>query len=504
MDDKQSEGSAEKGRVLTGVSGLDDVLLGGLTPNRLYLVEGAPGTGKTTLALQFLLEGERRGEAGLYVTLSESEEELREVATSHGWSLEGVSLFELVPEGGIDPEQEQSVLHPSEVELGETTRRILAEVERAQPRRIVLDSLSELRLLAQNALRYRRQILGLKHLFAGRNCTVLLLDDRTAEWSDLQLHTLVHGVITLEQIAVDFGAERRRLRVVKMRGTKFRGGYHDFVIDTGGLSVFPRLVAGEHHRKFSDDAVSTAVAGLDALLGGGLSPGTSVLIMGPSGVGKTTTAVCCMLAALERGERAVFYLFEEGSATFFTRTANLGMNLRPHVEAGLLTVHQVDPAERSPGEFAAMVRRSVEEERARIVVIDSLNGYFQAMPDERFLVLQIHELLSYLGQEGVITLVILAQHGLLQGIGSEVDVSYLSDAIMLLRYFEIAGEVRKAITVVKTRIGDHERTIRELHLGRDGLRIGDVLREFQGLLTGTLAYHGNLGSLLSAEPAPRD
>lgn len=504
MDSQQSEGSPENGRASTGISGLDEVLIGGFSPNRLYLVEGSPGTGKTTLALQFLLEGRRRGEAGLYVTLSENEEELGAVAASHGWSLEGLSIFELVPEGGIDPEQEQSVLHPSEVELGETTRRILAEVERTQPRRIVLDSVSELRLLAQDALRYRRQILRLKHLFVGLKCTVLLLDDRAAEWSDLQLHTLVHGVIALEQIAVEFGAERRRLHVVKMRGTKFRGGYHDFIIDTGGLFVFPRLVAAEHHREFTGERVSTTVAELDALLGGGLVPGTSALLMGPSGVGKTTTAVCCMLAALERGEPAVFYLFEEGSATFFARAANLGMNLRPHVESGLLAVHQVDPAERSPGEFAAMVRRSVEEKGARVVVIDSLNGYFQAMPDEKFLILQIHELLSFLNQEGVITVIILAQHRLLQGVRSEIDLSYLSDAIVLLRYFEIAGEVRKAITVVKTRTSDHERTIRELHLGPDGLRIGDVLRKFQGLLTGTLSYQGDIASLLSAEPAQED
>ena len=483
------------GRAGTGIEGLDDILGGGLTRDRLYLVEGTPGTGKTTLSLQFLLEGAARGEAGLYVTLSETADELRAVAVAHGWSLDGLSLFELVGDLGLDPDSEQTVLHPSEVELGETTREVMQQVEELRPARVVFDSLSEMRLLAQNPLRYRRQILALKGFFSSRRCTVLMLDDRTADPTDLQLHSIAHGVISLEQAPRDYGAERRRMRVVKMRGIKFRGGYHDFVLDTGGLTVFPRLVAAEHHLPFDATPVSSGNAGLDELLGGGLVPGTNVLLSGPSGVGKSTTAICCVLAALERGERATYYLFDEGLGTFMARSAALGMDLRPHIEAGRLTLRQIDPAELSPGEFACRVRAAVEEGGCSFIVIDSLNAYLQSMPGEQFLLLQMHEMLSYLGQRGVKTLLILGHHGLVGDIRSDVDLSYLSDSILLFRFFEAAGKVRSAVSVVKTRSNAHERTIRELKLSFGGLQVGEALTDFEGVLSGLPAYKGTVSML---------
>ena len=489
-------------RASTGVPGLDTLLGGGLTPHRLYLVEGTPGTGKTTLSLQFLLEGLRVGEAGLYITLSETAEELRAVAATHGWSLDGLSLFELVNEAGLDPESEQSILHPSEVELGETTREVMARVEELRPARVVFDSLSEMRLLAQNPLRYRRQILALKQFFSTRRCTVLVLDDRTADPTDLQLHSIAHGVISLEQAPRDFGAERRRLRVVKMRGMKFSGGYHDFNLDKGGLTVFPRLVAAEHHKDFASTPVSTGNAELDLLLGGGLVPGTNVLLSGPSGVGKTTTAVACLIAALERGDAATYFLFDEGMGTLLARSAALGMDLRPHINAGNLVVQQIDPAELSPGEFACRARSAVEEAGSTFLVIDSLNAYIQAMPGEQFLILQMHELLSYLNQQGITTLVILGQHGLIGEVRSDVDLSYLSDALLLFRYFEASGEIRTAVSVVKSRTSAHERTIREFRLGPSGLKLGEALRDFEGVLTGLPSYKGQIAMLGgSAGPA---
>lgn len=482
-------------RASTGVPGLDEILCGGLTPQRLYLVEGTPGTGKTTLALQFLLQGDRVGESGLYVTLSETAHELRAVAASHGWSLDKLTIFELVNEIGLDPDSEQSVLHPSEIELGETTRGVMQKVEEVRPVRLVFDSLSELRLLAQNPLRYRRQILALKHFFASRHCTVLLLDDRTSEPGDLQLHSIAHGVISLEQMPRDFGSERRRMRVVKMRGVKFRGGYHDFVLDTGGIVVFPRLIAAEHHRDTGTALKPTGSIELDMLLGGGLGPSTNTLLSGPSGVGKTTTAVHCMMAALERGERATYYLFDEGLATLMSRSASLGMDFRPYLESGQLKVLQIDPAELSPGEFSSRVRLAVEQEGSCFIVVDSLNAYMQAMPGENFLLLQMHELLSYLNQQGVTTLLVLGQHGLIGDINSDVDLSYLSDAILLFRYFEAQGQVRTAISVVKSRTSAHERTIRELRLDSSGLRIGEALTDFKGVLTGLPSYSGRIAML---------
>jgi len=485
----------------TGVAGLDDILGGGLTPDRLYLVEGTPGTGKTTLGLGFLLAGAACGERGLYVTLSETESELRAVAITHGWSLEALNLFELVPEGGFGEDQEQTLLHPSEVELGETVRNVIAKVDELTPRRVVLDSLSELRLLAQNPLRYRRQILALKHYFSTRSCTVLVLDDKTAEAGDLQLHSIAHGVISLEQTLSGFGAQRRRLHVVKMRGTKYRGGYHDFAIESGGLRVHPRLVASEHRALFNEAPFLTGSGKLDDLLGGGLVPGTATLLTGPAGVGKTTTVVQCMVAALKRGESAAYFLFDERLPTLLTRSAALGMDLERFIASGALDVRRIDPAELSPGEFSALVRDAVEGQGARVVVVDSLNAYLQAMPDEQYLVLQMHELLSYLAQHGVVSLLILGQHGVMGDIRADIDLSYLADTVMQLRFFEAEGEVRQAISVIKTRTTRHERTIREFRIDSGGLRVGEPLRDFQGVLTGVPTFRGATGELLPGTQA---
>ncbi|WP_131113544.1 ATPase domain-containing protein [Lichenihabitans psoromatis] len=489
-----------KARVSTGVSGLDNILGGGLTPDRLYLVEGTPGTGKTTLALQFLMEGIRQGESGLYITLSETEEELRAGAATHGWTLDGVTVSELVTEDGLDPNQEQSILHSSEIELGETTGRLIDLVTTLQPRRIVFDSLSEFRLLAQNPLRYRRQILALKQFFANRKCIVILLDDRTSEPTDLQLHSIAHGVIRLEQHAQDYGSERRRLQIIKMRGTKFRGGFHDLNIETGGIVVFPRLIASEHHADFVAVPLGTGSNQLDALLGGGLLPGTNALFSGPSGVGKTSTAVSCMTAAIRSGKQGVYYLFDEGRATLLERAAHLGMDLGTAIEAGKVDLRQIDPAELSPGEFANHVRRAVEEDGANFVVIDSLNAYLHAMPGQKFLLLQMHELLTYLNQLGVVTILILGQHGIVGDVRSDVDLSYLSDTILLFRFFEAQGEVRKAVAVVKSRAAKHERTIREFRLTSTGLEVGKALRDFEGVLSGLPSYRGEQ-PMLGQEPS---
>jgi circadian clock protein KaiC len=473
-----------------GIADLDNILGGGLTAHRAYLLEGTPGTGKTTIALQFLLAGARAGERGLYITLSETVAELREVARSHYWSLDEIELFELVGQDGLDPESEQSILEPSEVELGETIQGVMECVDRLRPARVVFDSLSEMRLLAQNSLRYRRQILALKQYFSTRQCTVLMLDDRSSDPGDLQLHSIAHGVITLEQTVQDYGAERRRLRVIKMRGVKYRGGYHDFVIETGGVQVFPRLIAAEHHRPFSGDLVSTGVPELDQMLGGGLATGTNTLLNGPSGVGKTSTAIRCGVSAIERGDKAAYYLFDEGLATLLARAKSLGMDLEPHIESGQLQISQIDPAELSPGEFATRVRRAVEQDGVRFVAIDSLNAFLQAMPGEKYLLLQMHELLSYLNQQGVITMLVLGQHGLIGDVGSDIDLSYLADGILLFRFFESRGRVFKAVSVAKSRVTAHESSIREFGLGARGILVGPPLVDFEGVLTGLPAYRG--------------
>ena len=470
----------------TGVPGLDDVLGGGLTPGRLYLAEGTPGSGKTTIAMQFLMEGVRLGEAVLYVTLSETAEELMGVAQSHGWDLDGVQIREMLPaQESLSPEEQYTVFHPSEVELGETTIRILEDVKRINPKRVVFDSLSELRLLAGNSLRYRRQILALKQFFAGRNCTVMLLDDMTATEHDLQVQSISHAVLRLEQINPDYGNARRRLLVLKYRGQAFRGGYHDYKIVRGGMIVFPRLVAAEHVETQLQIKMPSGLQELDDLLGGGIERGTSTLLVGAPGTGKSSVAVQFAVAAAERGECAALFIFDESIATLRTRTEGMGMPISAHMAAGRIRVRQVDPAELSPGEFVHEIRAAVTEHKATVVVIDSLNGYLNAMPDERFLIVQLHELLTFLGQSGVATLLIGAQTGLIGSqMQSPVDASYLADAVVLLRYFETQGEVQQAISVMKKRGGQHERSIRSFKLTADGISLGPPLRQFRGILTG--------------------
>ncbi len=481
--------------VATGIPGLDDVLGGGFTPNRVYLVEGNPGSGKTTLALRWLLEGERLGEKGIYVTLSETKAELASVARSHGWSLAGINILELVaPESELEPDNQHAMFQPSEVEMSVTTKAILAEVERTKPRRIVIDSLSEMRLLAQSPLRYRRQILALKQYFIGRECTVFLLDDMTSETEDLQLQSIAHGVVSLEQLSPEYGTERRRLRITKLRGQRYRGGYHDFNIETGGLDVFPRLVAGEHVNGQKRGLLKSGNKEMDALLGGGLQFGTSAVLIGPAGAGKSTLAIQYALAAARRGERAAIFAFDERLETILERTTGLGMDITKYLGSGHITIQPIDPAELSPGEFAHLVRRAVDGEGgkpgAKVIVIDSLNGYLNAMPEERFLTAQLHELLTYLGHKGVVTFLVVAQHGLVGSMQSPIDTTYLADTVILFRYFEAMGEVRQAISVLKKRSGKHERTIRELSLGADGIAIGQPLKDFQGVLSGTPTYRG--------------
>lgn len=473
-------------RCQTGVPGLDDILNGGLIPHRLYLLEGTPGAGKTTISINYLREGVSQKERCLYITLSESREELLAGAASHGWDLDGIEILELIAdEQELDGEQEVTMYHPAEVELTATMRKVLDAVARVNPARVVFDSLSELRLLAQNSLRYRRQILALKQFFTGRKTTVLLLDDLTSETTDLQLQSIAHGVITLEQLAPVYGAERRRLRVVKFRGTDYRGGFHDFSIEPGGVVVFPRLVAAEHGEAFPRERIESGVTALDALLGGGPDRGTSTLLMGPAGTGKTTVAAQFVAAAAQRGEHAAIFTFDESAATLEARTAALGIELTEGRQGGQVRVQQVDPAELSPGEFAHMVCQSVERDQARVVVIDSLNGYLHAMPDEHFLTAQLHELLSYLGRQGVTTLMVVAQQGVLgMNMGSPVDTSYLADSVILFRYFEHAGKVKKAISVMKKRSGAHEESIRELRFGPGGIHLSEPLTQLRGILTG--------------------
>ncbi len=483
-------------RVSTGNRGLDDILGGGLDAERLYLYEGHPGTGKTTLAMDFLREGARRGERVLYITLSETERELRLVASRHGWDLDGVEVAELMPpESVLDESQEITLLQPAEIELGETTRMILDRVVAIDPTRVVIDSLSELRLLAQSPLRYRRQVLALKQFFANRNCTVILLDDMTSQDNDLQLHSISHGVVLLEQLAIGYGSERRRLRVMKMRGIGFRGGYHDMKIVAGGLEIYPRLVASDHHAVFCGERAGSGNRELDALLGGGLDRGTNALISGAGGVGKSSLALAWAMAAAARGERSAIFVFDEGRGTIEARARALGFDLAGALDAGLVMLQRIDPAEMSPAEFASIVCCRVENDQARVVVIDSLNGYLNAMPDGRFLILQMHELLTYLGQQGVVTLLV-AQDGMERPTEAPLDINYLSDAVLLLRYFEHGGRMRRALSVVKKRSGDHERTIREFQLGARGLVLGEPMREFSGLLSAAPAYLGGSETLL--------
>ena len=485
---------------LTGIAGLDDILVGGLKRNRVFLLEGNPGTGKTTAALSFLLAGAAAGERTLYVTLSETEVELRDTAASHGWTLEDVDIFELVPpENLLDDRQQQSLLYSSDLELGETTRLILEAVERTQPSRVVIDSLSEIRLLAQGSLRYRRQVLALKHYFAKHGATVVLLDDLTSDAADKTVHSVAHGVVRLEELAPEYGAERRRLRVTKYRGRRFRGGYHDFAIKTGGLEVFPRLVSLEHKTTFDRKPLPSEVAGLDELLGGGIERGTSCLVLGPAGTGKSLLVLTFAAAAIRRGEKAALFVFDEEIGLLTERTRAFGIDLAALRESGDLIIEQVDAAELSPGEFSARVRECVTVTGARTIVLDSLNGYQASMPEEHHLLLHVHELLQFLNRQGATTFLTVAQHGLVGEMRSPVDVTYLADTVLLLRYFEAMGQVRRAISVVKKRAGPHERTIREYEIGEGGVTLGEPLNQFQGVLRGVPTFVGAQAHVLERQ-----
>jgi len=475
-----------------GIEGLDDVLGGGLPRNRVYLIQGDPGVGKTTLALQFLLEGARLGESSLYITLSETKEELAMVAESHGWDLGKIHLFELSSMAeSLQGETETTFFHPSEVELNRTTQAFLEEVERVKPVRVVFDSLSEMRMLAETPLRYRRQILQLKQFFAGRKCTVLLLDDCSAGARDLQIESIAHGVFSLQRSSPEYGIARRHLVIQKIRGVKFREGNHDLIIRQGGLVIFPRLVAAEHHVKFKRESFSSGIKELDALLGGGLDRGTSNMFMGPPGTGKSTIAIKFALAAARRREKVFFFIFDETIGTLLNRARQLGMAIDSHVESGLIQVQQIDPAEISPGELAHRIRHAVCTDHTRMVIIDSINGYLNAMPEERYLSLQLHEMLAFLNQQGVITIMVLAQQGLVGAMQTTVDLTYLADTVIMLRYFEARGEVKQALSVIKKRSGHHERTIREIKMGKNGIEVGQPLTGMQGVLTGTPSFLEN-------------
>lgn len=478
-------------RVSTGVDGLDHVLCGGLPAHRLYLLEGDPGVGKTTLALQFLLAGVAAGERALYITLSETEDEIRAIADSHGWSLAGLAMFELSAlEQQIRIDAENTIFRASDVELTETTQALLRRVDEVTPDRVVFDSLSELRLLAQSALRYRREVLNLKTYFSTKQCTVLLLDDRTSDPGDQQLQSLAHGVISLHQRAPDYGGDRRRLRVTKLRGAQFRSGFHDMQIETGGVRVFPRLVAAEHHAAFERMPVPSGVAALDSLLGGGIDRGTSTLLIGGAGTGKSSIMAQYATTAAARGDRAAIFAFDELRDTAIHRADALGMAMSGHIAAGRIVLQQIDPGELTPGELVHRAIELIERDHVRFIALDTLNGYLQAMPTEQHLYIQLHELLSYLGQRGVTTMLVLAQSGMVGAMHSPVDISYIADNVLLLRYFEAEGRIRKAISVVKKRTGPHENTIRELSLGSHGIEVGAPLAEFQGVLTGVPHFHG--------------
>jgi len=487
----------------SGIWGLDNILSGGFSRGHLFLVEGAPGTGKTTVALQFLLEGLNAGEKCLYITLSETARELREGAASHGWSLDGgIEVFELLPpESLLDSDQQQSLLYSSDLELGETTKQIFEVVERSRPDRVVLDSLSEIRLLAQSSLRYRRQILAIKHYFAKFDTTVILLDDLTADVADKTVHSVAHGVLRLEELAPNYGAERRRARVIKYRGVKFRGGYHDATITTGGMNVFPRLVASEYRSNFKRTKMSSGIAEFDQLLGGGVETGSSTLVLGPAGTGKSLVAIIFVIAAIKRGEKAALFVFDEELGLLFSRMKGLGIDLEAMQRTGALHIEQVDAAELSPGEFAHLVRMRIDKDDIKAVVIDSLNGYQAAMPEESSLVLHIHELLQYLNRRGAATFMTVAQHGLVGDMKAPVDVTYLADTVVLLRYFEALGSVRRAISIIKKRTGSHEATIREYRIDNRGLTIGAPLEGFQGVLRGVPVYVGEGRPLLQEQIA---
>jgi len=483
---------ASKSKDRTGVPGLDDILLGGLAVGRVFLLEGSPGTGKTTMAMRFLLEGAEAGEQGLYITLSETAPELLATAEAHGWTIdEKTEIFAVVPpESLLDADQQQSLLYSSDLELGETIKLIFEAVERSKAQRIVLDSLSEIRLLAQSSLRYRRQILAMKHYFARHGATVLLLDDLTTDTLDKTVHSVAHGVIRLEEMTPDYGGERRRLRVVKYRAQGFRGGYHDFVIRAGGARVFPRLVASESRRTLSRGRIATGLPAFDGLLGGGIEQGTSTLLLGPAGSGKSTLAWQFVAEAVRKGDKAAMFIFDEELGLLVDRAKPLGFDFAAMQATGLLQITQLDAAELSPGEFAHSVRLAADDPAMKTVVIDSVNGYQASMPQENALILHMHELVQYLNRAGVSTFLTVAQHGLVGETKSPVDVTYLADAVILLRFFEAEGSVRRALSVIKKRGGRHEDTIREFWID-GGLHIGEPLVAFQGVLRGTPSYPGD-------------
>ncbi|SRR5581483_25606 len=485
----------------TGIEGLDYILGGGFPRNRIYLIEGHPGSGKTTLGLQFLLQGRRQGETALCISLSENREELELVAKSHGWSLEGIELYELEKlEDQFKPETQYTVFHPGEVELSYTTNQIRRRIEEVKPSRVVFDSLSELRLLAEDPLRFRREMLGFKQFLADRKCTTFLLDDVEYQTAEPQVRSIVHGVVLLERIPAEYGAPRRRLSVVKMRGVKFHDGSHDVAILTGGLQVYPRLAHAEERAARLRDQFSSGIAELDQLVQGGLDRGTSTVVIGPAGCGKSTLATLYAFRAVQKGERAACYLFEESRETFLDRARGFGMDLERHTEAGHLLVQEVDPAEMSAGEFSQKVREAVAKQNTSVVIIDSLNGYLNAMPSERYLLMHMHELLSYLARQGVLTILIVAQYGLLgHTMQTPIDITYLADTVIVLRYFEAGGEVKQALSVVKKRKGNHERTIREMRFTASGIRIGQPLHQFQGVLTGVPTFTGSDTDILADE-----
>lgn len=488
-------------KAATGIEGLDDILAGGLSRGHVFLLEGEPGTGKTTVALQYLLAGARAGERSLYITLSETERELRQGALSHGWELdEHIHIFELTPpESLLNAEHQQSLLYSSDLELGEATKQIFEVVERFKPTRVVLDSLSEIRLLAQSSLRYRRQILAIKHYFVRYDATVLLLDDLTTESLDKTVHSVAHGVIRLEELTPAYGAERRRVRIVKYRGQKYRGGFHDFSILEDGIHVFPRLVAAEHRSDSVRSQLSSGIPEMDQLLGGGIETSSSTLILGPAGTGKSLITMIFAAAAVARGEKAALFIFDEELGLLFERMKNIGIDLKALRDTGNLMIEQVDAAELSPGEFAHRVRRCVDKDNIKTVVIDSINGYQAAMPEENSLVLHMHELLLYLNRRGAATFMTVAQHGLVGDMQAPVDITYLADTVILLRYFEAIGQVRRAISVIKKRTGSHESTIREYKISTQGMTIGEPLDAFQGVLRGVPTYMGASKPLLKED-----
>lgn len=498
-------------QISTGIQSLDDIMHGGFTADRLYLVEGYPGTGKTTLALQFLLSGASLGERGLYVTLSETQEEIEEIAASHGWSLDGIDIHELVDQEELQQTQAQyTMFEPAEVELGSTIERILKKVEVIGPTRIVFDSLSEMRLLAQGPLRYRRQVLALKQFFVGRGCTTLLLDDKSGESlhsdNDQHLQSIAHGVIRLEQQLTDYGTEQRHLRIIKHRGRDFIGGKHDVVLVEGGMRVYPRKSLELVESEPTGETISSGNERLDQLLGGGILTGTSTLLLGPAGVGKSSTAMQFAVAAAARGERAIFFDFEESRHAMLTRADGLGFRVREYMEAGLIDIVQLVPGETTPAEFSARVRDAVKPDAkgrcVRVVTIDSLNGYLNSMPHEKYLIIQLNDNLQVLNRLGIISFLVSAQHGMIgQTMNTPVDASYLADNVLLFRYFEASGEIRQAISMVKKRTGAHERTIREFRLCSEGLEIGRPLRGFHGVLTGTPTYTGQNADLIELSGA---